>query len=250
MESVVGFDDFDDFRADSEDKDCFANLENFEAFLAGRKFAPEERYGGLFETDVTVCRFFDSGKNGEKFLADIERKNAEQNMGNITIPNTKIKLINYSVCPQCKTVFSYKDLADYYKNPRPDPLYKNKGHQLRQDTRVHCSECGTYFLPALVISDGTPRNEVQFLCKMQTVNAVENFFQKKGRTVLSKKRTNLSYGKGFIAVRNDVMLRELEEKPTLITNMLQYTPADFILNLIDGSNVEKGDTLFGKWKPL
>jgi hypothetical protein len=42
----------------------------------------------------------------------------------------------------------------------------------------------------------------------------------------------------------------MELKPTLISNMLQYTPINLIPNLIDGSNVEKGDLLFGKWNPI
>jgi len=41
---------------------------------------------------------------------------------------------------------------------------------------------------------------------------------------------------------------DLEEKPTLITNIIQYTPFRLILNFIDGTNVEKGDLLFDEWK--
>jgi ribosomal protein L32 len=193
-----------------------------------------------------MCSFFES-KNGEGILADIERKNAEQNMGNVVIPNTKIKLINYSVCPKCKSVFSFKDLMDYYKNPKPDPEYKNRGDQLREDTRVCCSECGEYFLPALVISDGTPQNEVQFLCRVQTVHAVEKFFKGKGQQVLSQKKRNVFIENNIITIRNNVDIKQMETKPTLISNMLQYTPANLIPNFLDGSNIKKGDILFGKW---
>jgi hypothetical protein len=224
-------------------------IEDFEVFLTERKFEPEKKYG-MFDKDITMCRFFES-KDGETVLADIERKNAEQNMGNIAIPNTNIRLINYSVCPKCKTVFSFKELMSYYKNPKHDSLFRNKGHQLREDTRVCCSECGEYFLPALVISDGTPKNEVQFLCRMQTVNAIENFFEKKGKFVLSKNKENVSWEDNrLITIRNDVELKHLESKPTLISNMLQYTPANLLPNLLDGSNNKKGDILFGKWNPI
>jgi hypothetical protein len=37
----------------------------------------------------------------------------------------------------------------------------------------------------------------------------------------------------------------MEEKPTLISNLIQYTPANIVLNLIEGSNVKNGDLLFG-----
>ena len=50
------------------------------------------------------------------------------------------------------------------------------------------------------------------------------------------------------AIRNDVSLNEMSVKPTLISNLLQYTPANLVLNLIDGSNVQKGDVLFGAWQ--
>jgi hypothetical protein len=223
-------------------------IEDFEAYLTERKFEPEKMYG-IFGNNITMCRFFDS-KDGETVLADIERKNAEQNMGNIAIPNTNIKLINYSVCPQCKTVFSFSELMDYYKNPKQDPVFRNRGHQIREDTRVCCSECGEYFLPALVIADGTPKNEVQFLCRMQTINAIENFFEKKDQKVLSKNKNNISREDSFITIRNDVALKQLEPKPTLISNLLQYTPANLLPNLLDGSNIEKGDILFGKWNPI
>jgi ssDNA-binding Zn-finger/Zn-ribbon topoisomerase 1 len=196
-----------------------------------------------------MCRFFES-KDNENILADIERKNTEQNMGNITIPNTKIKLINYSICPKCKTVFSFMELMDYYKNPKPDPEYKNKGHQIREDTRVCCPECGEYFLPALVISDGTPKNEVQFLCRMQTVDAIEKFFTARGQRVLSLNKDNIHRENNYVTLRNDVEIKQMETKPTLISNMIQYTQINLIPNLLDGSNREKEDILFGKWNPI
>jgi hypothetical protein len=45
-----------------------------------------------------------------------------------------------------------------------------------------------------------------------------------------------------------VFIKDLEDKPTLITNIVQYTPFNFISNLIDGTNVEKGDLLFNEWR--
>jgi len=169
--------DFTAYSPGSSNK--FSDIESFESYLTNRKFEPEKILAPHSREEViTMCRFF-GAKNSEAILAEIERKNEEQNMGNITIPNTRIKLINYSICTLCKTVFSYKELMDYYRNPAPDSTFKNKGQQLREDTRVCCYACGEYFLPALIISDGTPKNEVQFLCRMQTVQAVERFFLSK-----------------------------------------------------------------------
>jgi len=234
------------------ESESFKNIEEFQTFLT-KRFQPEEPYG-IFSHDITMCRFLGS-KKGENILADIERKNKEQGMGNYQIPNTNIKLINYSICPKCEHVFSFKDLTDYYSNPQPDKIFKNRAEQHREDTRVLCKECNTYFLPALVIADGTPKNEVQFLCRVQTTNAIEKFYREwiNGKRVLSAKKENIlekkkAKGKTVRAVRNDVLLRELTPKPTLISNLLQYTPANLVINLIDGSNVTKGDVLFGTWQ--
>jgi len=224
---------------------AFENIEVFEEYLTKRQFMPEKPYG-IFDNDISLCRFFNSDKN-ENILEDIKRKNEEQGYGNVNIPGTNITLINYSFCHNCKTIFSFKEVIDYYKNPRPDPMYKNRVHQYREDTRVYCNNCGTYFLPSLIISDGTPKNEVQFLCRVQTVNAVEKFFLQKNTKVLTKNNDNLIQKNGKRAVKNDVYIKHLEEKPTLITNMVQYTPINLIMNMIDGTNVEKGDLLYGEW---
>ena len=221
-------------------------ISDFEAFLSAR--LPGEEPYGMYCKDVTMCRFYAS-KNGESLLADIEQKNAEQGMGNMQIPNTNIRLINYSVCPVCGRIFSFKDLAEYYRHPETDNRFQSPGEQSRNDTRVNCSDCKTWFLPALVIADKTPINETQFLCRNQTMDAVEKFFIKKGKNVLSKNKSNIlaDPAKGFKAVKNDVILHDMEEKPTLIVNILQYTPANLALNLLDGSNIEKGDILYGWW---
>jgi hypothetical protein len=228
----------------------FKSIIELETFLTERN-PPEKPYGIFYEV-VTLCRFFET-KDSEEILADFEQKNEMEGMGNIQIPHTKIKLINYSICPKCGHVFSFKDLADYYANPKPDPAFKDKARQFREDTRVLCPECDSYFLPALIISDGTPKNEVQFLCRVQTMNAIEQFYQHKGIKVLSTRKKNLltkedSRKKRITGIRNDVLLKEMEPKPTLISNLLQYTPANLVLNLINGENVKNGDVLFGTWQ--
>jgi hypothetical protein len=78
---------------------------------------------------------------------------------------------------------------------------------------------------------------------------IAKFFLADGKQVLTKNKNNILVDSvtGFKAVKNDVLLSEMEKKPTLIANLLQYTPADLTLNLIDGTNVEKGDVLYG-WR--
>ena len=258
----------------------FDDIEEFERYLLERH-QPEKPYG-IFDKDITMCRFFDS-KNGDKILEDIKLKNEAESMGNIHIPNINIQLINYSACPKCGHIFSFKDISDYYLNPRPDPVFKNKTQQYREDTRIFCNECETYFLPALIISDGTPKSEVQFLCRIQTMNAIEAYYSKKGIKVLSQRQDNIvkkvettvtktvqsgspsghttfidrlfknnnsiadkKINKKIISgIRNDVLIKEMEEKPTLISNLIQYTPANIVLNLIEGNNFKNKDLLFG-----
>jgi hypothetical protein len=222
-------------------------LEIFVNSLTKRKFTPEKPYG-IFDKDITVCRYFSSNQN-ENILEDIKRKNEAEGYGNVSIPNTDIMLINYSFCQKCGTVFSFKEITEYYKNPLPDKRYLNRAHQYRNDTRVHCNNCGTYFLPALIISDGTPLNEVQFLCRSQTVNAVEKYlFVSKNVRVLTENKKNIILKDNLKAIKNDVLINDLDQKPTLITNIIQYTPYNYIMNFVNGSNVKKGDLLFDEWR--
>lgn len=259
----------------------FADIEEFENYLLNRR--PPEKPYGIIDKDIAMCSFFDSN-DGDKVLEDIKLKNEKENMGNIHIPGTNIQLINYSICPKCGHIFSFRDISDYYLNPRPDPAFKNKMRQYREDTRVFCNECETYFLPALVIVDGTPKSEVQFLCRIQTMNAIESFYSGKGINVLSKRKENIvekeetrvtetvqraeysfierifnkdlsdkktvrkTRKKMVYGIKNDVLLKEMVERPTLISNLIQYTPANIVLNLIEGSNVKNGDLLFGNLK--
>jgi len=70
------------------------------------------------------------------------------------------------------------------------------------------------------------------------------------RKVLTEKEGNIVFKDGFRlkAIKNDVSIKDLEKKPTLITNIIQYTPINLIMNFIDGTNVKKGDLLFDEWK--
>jgi hypothetical protein len=224
---------------------AFDSIESFEKYLL--KKTKQEKPYGIFEKDISICRFFNSDNN-EKLLQDISKKNEEQGYGNIKIPNTNITLLNYSFCQYCKTIYSYKELLEYYKYPKPDQFFPSRATQFRTDTRICCNNCGTYFLPSLVISDGTPKNEVQFLCRTQTIDAVEKYFSNKNIMVLTRNKKNIIQ-KGILrGIKNDVYIKDLEEKPTLITNIIQYTPFNLIMNLIDGTNVEKGNLLFDEWK--
>jgi hypothetical protein len=131
-------------------------------------------------------------------------------------------------------------------NPKVDQRYKNRARQYREDTRVYCANCGTYFLPSLIISDGTPKNEVQFLCRVQTIDAIEEYFSQKNMMVLTRNSKNIIQKGNITAIKNDVLIKDLNEKPTLITNIVQYTPFNLMMNLIDGINVAKGDLLFNE----
>ncbi|WP_461247684.1 FliG C-terminal domain-containing protein [Treponema sp. R6D11] len=232
------------------DTNAFYGIQEFTTFIT--KYPQEEEPYGNFPPevlkDIPICRYFGS-ENGEKNLVDIEQKNKEQGMGNIQIPKTKIKLINYSVCPKCGRVFSFKDLLDYYANPKADKLFEDRAKQYREDTRFFCHDCETWFFPSLVIIDETPKSEVQFLSIVQTSNAIEEFYSQNGKNVLTRKKDNIIKQrrgeKIFKAVRNDVILKQLSPKPALISNLIQYTPESMMLNLINGTNYGRGDVLFG-----
>jgi hypothetical protein len=224
----------------------FESIEIFEEYLCNRNYEPDKLYG-FFNKNIAVCKFFDT-KDSENILEEIKQKNEAQGFGNIKIPNTDITLINYSFCPKCKTIYSFGEVMNYYMNPKPDTIFGNLVRQYREDTRVYCRICNTYFLPSLIISDGTPKNEVQFLCRAQTINAIEKYFLQNNVNVLTKKSENIIQKDNLKAIRNDVYLKDLEKRQTLIANMLQYTPINSMMNLIDGTNIEKGDLLFNQWE--
>jgi len=234
LTAIAPGDDFPDFT-----------IEKFEEYLLKRNHEKEKPYG-IFDKNITMCRYFDGGKN-ESILQDIKQKNEEQKMGNIKIPNTNITLLNYSICYNCKAIFSFKEITEYYMNPKPDALFSSRASQYRKDTRVCCKNCNTYFLPSLVIADGTPKNEVQFLCRTQTIEAVEKYFLQENIRVLTRNKDNIVHKGNLQAIKNDVYLKKLHKKPTLITNMIQYTPYNYIMNFIEGTNVKKGDLLFDQW---
>ena len=81
-----------------------------------------------------------------------------------------------------------------------------------------------------------------------------NQIQEKPYGIFDKDISICSY---FKSVGNEKFLEEIRLKnenegygnikiPN--TNMIQYTPFNLILNLIDGTNVRKGDFLFDQWK--
>jgi hypothetical protein len=193
MPEVLSQDEIDQLltaiNAGDAKENSFENIEAFEEYLLKRKFEQEKPYG-IFDEDIAVCRFFET-KDNENILEEIRKKNEEQGFGNIKIPNTNIMLINYSFCPKCKRVYSFNEVMDYYMNPKPDTRYKNISWQFREDTRFYCNECNTYFLSSLIISDGTPKNEVQFLCRTQTIDTIEKYFFENTIRVLTKRSKNI-----------------------------------------------------------
>ncbi|MEM7184810.1 MAG: hypothetical protein AAF518_28200 [Spirochaetota bacterium] len=225
--------------------DLTTGLESFQRYVVElAQVAPAKRIG-LHIGDAVEINFSKDAK-GNEILDTIRKQNKKNNFGNIKIPNTDIEFINYSYCPNCSTIYNFKELLQYYDKPKPNDKFKDQNEQLRFDTSVHCKVCATIFLPTLVIVDENPLSEVQFLCRMQTIEAIESFFYKKRRKrVLSRNPDNLVEIEEKKYVLNDVLLKDLAAKPALIMNLLQYSPIDFRLRMIEGTNVEAKDYLFG-----
>jgi hypothetical protein len=199
---------------------------------------------GRFPLDVLEINYFED-KNGERTLEQIRKRNEMDDAGNIRIPNTNIELVNYSYCPNCKKVYSFNDLMDYFNKPVTSRSFTNMVEQMRNDTSVCCDTCKKYFIPTMLVVDEKPISEFQFLCRMQTIQAIETFYFKKWkRNVLTrntKNRINVGNKKYIL---NDILLSELSEKPTLILNLLQYSPVELRLRMLDGKNIEANDYLF------
>jgi len=230
----------------------FSDVNQFLDYLTYRQQLPEKTYG-MYESDISVCRFFTSerGEKQENILADIRKLNEEQNMGNIKIPGTDVEIINYSPCPKCGHIHSFADVFNYYQHPTPDPVFKNAQEQYAMDTRVQCKECNDYFLPALIVSDGSPKVEHQMICRMQTVREVGVFMKSQYKLdVLVYKKENILVQPETQkrAWRNDVDAKLLKSRQGLFTNFLQYTPAPLMLNFLGRKNLELQEPLYGVWK--
>lgn len=245
FDDTISLEEIDSILASLEKKENFNNIEELKNYL----ISPElkkcvDPLFGVLDNNASVLSFF---KNGNiSLLNEIKALNECDKMGNVRIPETEIELINYSICPKCGRVYSFKKLTHYFLQPVRYMRFKSKEEQSRNDTVVKCSKCGTRFVPALVICDKEPVNECQFLCRAQTVTAVEQFYREKfHKKVLSENPENiveLQDGRGIL---NDTNLYDLKLRPTLMVNMLQYTPCNLVLNLITGTNIPKQDLLFG-----
>jgi hypothetical protein len=55
----------------------------------------------------------------------------------------------------------------------------------------------------------------------------------------SKYRKNIIQKGNLKAIKKDVYIKDLDDTPTLITNIIQYTPYNLIMNLIDGTMLKK-----------
>jgi hypothetical protein len=222
----------------------------FLKFLTYRDQIIEQPYGP-FDNDVAVCRFFDSpDKSGaENILADIRALNEKENAGNIKIPGTPIEIINYSPCPKCKHIHSFKDVFNYYMHPTRDPMYNTIREQHFMDTRVQCVECDTFFLPALIIADGTPRQEHQMICRAQTLREIQIYMKQeyKLNVLYSCKENILTNESGKSAWRNDINSWLLKPRPGLFSNFLQYTPAPLMLDFLSGKNLRVDEPVYGVW---
>ena len=219
---------------DEEEINSFQDLQKLVLNRNDKNFAKSY---GIFEKNVSMLRFTGE-KNQENILKDIYDLNSKSKIGNVKIPNTNIELINYSPCPNCNELHSFLDLQNYYKKPKPNPNFQNLIEQKRNDTTISCKNCGTFFLPVLIISDGTPKNQTQFLCRIQTIDSVEKFFWKTKIPVLTKIKENRINIENKKYLRNDVNIIRLQTEPTLIMNILQYSSPIQAIDFIEGNNLK------------
>ena len=218
-------------------------IDNIEDYLFNKSKEIKEDAYSLFEKDIAVSRF-STNPNALNVLDEIYEKNKKSKMGNKKIPNTNIELVNFSQCPYCEKVWSMEDLTQYYKNPYFDQNYTKK-EILREDTSIMC-KCNNRFNPSLLIMDATTKEETQFLCRMQTIDAIEKFYLKEfNRDVLTRDKGKIKrYPNKEVAISSNILIDELALKPTLVTNYIQYSTAPHILKFLDSDN--KNQLLYGQ----
>lgn len=220
---------------------------SFDAFTdaSSSKKIIEPLYGTVPD-GAKVVKFFETPGN-EKLLADTHAENRRQGLGNVVIPGTQTELVNFSPCPTCHTIHSQKELIQYYLYP--GPLQGLSLSQVRrQDTRMQCKKCCQRFFPALVVVEGTPQHEVQFLSRAQTVAAIEQHYHREGKSVLTRNKANLLQHQNHFAFRCDIDIRRLAPFPTLSFNYLQYCTPEAMAAFIHRQNLHQVLPIFGQWR--
>lgn len=225
----------------------FATVEELAELLTSASIV-EPVYAHAFAPAAPMARL--SAQRDSLALLDATRAlNDAEARGNFRIPGTGVELIPFAQCRKCKTQHSQGDLDRYYRSPPPDNRLGRR-EQMREDTRFRCKKCRAIFLPTLVVVDGRPVTEFQYLCRIQTAHAIERYlWESTGRPVLTRNPASVMRRAGQQAIANDVCLGDLRARPTLIANMLQYTPPQFVRSLITGANLQRPEPLYGAWFP-
>lgn len=211
---------------------------------------------GLNNENVQVVKFFDDrgGERNENVLQDIKSMNSRDNMGNVSLPDSSIEIVNFSPCPNCGHVYSFKDLFLYFQKPKRDIRFKTIQEQYLFDTKVSCVECGTEFLPSLVVINESPRSEYRMICRSQTLREICLFMKRKFRSkVLWLREENIlsrfDDGIEYRAWKNDLNVAHLKAEPTLFSSFIQNTPYYLVQDFLDQKNLHEAQPVFGSWLP-
>ncbi|MCJ8345180.1 hypothetical protein MJH12_06550 [bacterium] len=204
------------------------SIESLQDYLKVQEMRIEESWG-MFAKEAHIVSFFDH-QNGEKVLSEIKSINQKEGLEPIKIGD--LTLSNFSQCPDCEKLYSWQDLNAYYRDP-----FVPEGFSLdvilREDTRVLCKVCETFFMPSLILETKVPSSEFQFLCRSQVIHAIERFMP---RPVLTQVQKNLILEeKKVVAIRLDICLDDLSSDLSLLCNFLQYTPYQQTLMMLSGN---------------
>ncbi|MBF0103052.1 MAG: hypothetical protein HQK77_19310 [Desulfobacterales bacterium] len=255
---------------------AFPSMAHFEIFLM-QTARPTPKTYGIFEHNAKKIKYVKNHKTA-KIVEQIKELNSKNSMGNVSIPNTGITLTNFSICPVCETVYSYKDVLDYFDQPKLIEGFHID--ELREkETRIFCKHCNTFFLPLLLIENINRgfRDTYPLFSKCHTVYALEMFYLEMiGRKVLSLLSNNFRSGHShrYIHLSNDTNILDLIGKPgtylpcytlsindttigdllgrkhshepnyTILINVIYYSNADILVNFIKGMNQRKNDPMF------
>lgn len=229
------------------------SLEDLDVFIADRssqKNLASFRFG-LFEDDAGTIRL--SVKDGDekqtrRVVEEIRKLNRAQGIEPKILGD--LELLNYSRCPSCGKIFSQRDLIAYYNRP-----FVPEGYVLldikRQDNRVRC-DCGTFFVPALVIVENDRMTDTAYLCRLQTAQAIEDLYERETkRPVLSRRNENFVLvpgapgtvhrrgGREYNRLVLDVEPEMLSRAPAILMNFLQYTPVRDSVRWLEGAANER-----------
>lgn len=171
-----------------------------------------------------------------------------------------IEIIPINICPSCKNFHYDEEVQEIYAESKPSREFASKNERLKEyelirkwkseNRTICCKKCKIYFQPTIVYSE--TENSDPYLCKQQTIKALDDWFQAEKTSKLelfSLKTETIQFERYTATLFWDVFLSEyvngMETCPrALLTSIARYTPLEHLEKML---NREKRIPVFNSY---